>query len=83
MRTVDLDNAEQQLGSLVDAVEGSEVVVITRDGRPAVKLVPLTYGERMEWSAEVQRFMQGGEYDPDAFQLDRDDVLPAPERDLF
>lgn len=83
MRMVDVVDAGHQLDSLVDAAQGGEVIVITRDGKPAVKLVPLTYGERTEWSAEMQRFMGNGEYEPNAFELDRGDVLPVPERDLF
>ncbi|GMA14082.1 type II toxin-antitoxin system prevent-host-death family antitoxin [Deinococcus metallilatus] len=83
MQTVNLYDAKNQFSKLVDAVEGGEVVVIARNGKPAAKLVPLSYGERTEWSGDVQRFMQGGEYDPEAFEVDRNDVLPAPERDLF
>ncbi|WP_034386376.1 type II toxin-antitoxin system Phd/YefM family antitoxin [Deinococcus sp. YIM 77859] len=83
MRTINLYDAKNQFSKLVDAVEGGEIVVIARNGKPAVKLVPLDYGERGEWSGDVQRFMREGGYDPDAFELDRSDVLPAPERDLF
>lgn len=83
MQTINLYEAKNRLSKLVDAVEGGEVVVIARNGKPAVKLVPLDYGERTEWSAGVQRFLSGGEYDPDAFEIDRSDLLPPPERDLF
>lgn len=83
MQTINLYEAKNQFSKLVDAVEGGEVVVIARNGKPAVKLVPLDYGERSEWSAGVQQFMRGSRYDPDAFEVDRSDVLPAPERDLF
>ncbi|BDP40618.1 hypothetical protein DAETH_05870 [Deinococcus aetherius] len=83
MQTINLYEAKNQFSKLVDAVENGEVVIIARNGKPAVKLVPLSYGERTEWSPEVQRFLDSGEYDPDAFEIDRSDVLPAPERDLF
>lgn len=83
MRTVNLYDAKNQFSKLVDAVEGGEVVIVARNGKPAIKLVPLGYGESTEWSPEIQRFMQEGEYEPDAFEIDRSDILPAPERDLL
>lgn len=83
MQTFNLYEAKNRLSKLVDAAEEGEVIVIARNGKPAVKLVPLNYGERHAWSAGVQQFMAEGPYDPDAFTIDRSDVLPAPERDLF
>jgi len=83
MQTINLYEAKNQFSKLVDAVEQGDIVVIARNGKPAVKLVPLSYGERTEWSAELRQFLEGGDYDPGAFEVDRSDVLPAPERDLF
>lgn len=83
MQTINLYDAKNQFSKLVDAVERGEIVIIARNGKPAVKLVPLGYGERTEWGAELRQFLEGGEYDPDAFEVDRSDVLPAPDRDLF
>ena len=82
MRTVNLYDAKARFSKLVDAAAAGEIIVIARNGKPTVKLVPLTYGER-SWSGGVWQFLQEGEYDEAAFQLDRSDVLPMPERDLF
>ncbi len=83
MQTINLYEAKNQFSKLVDAVEDGEIIVIARNGKPAVKLVPLDYGERQTWSAAVQQFMREGENDPDAFALDRSDLLPLDETDLF
>lgn len=44
MPTIELDEATRQLATLVDAVVGGDEVIITRNGRPAARLVPITGG---------------------------------------
>lgn len=83
MQTVNLYEAKNSFSKLVDAAESGEVIVVARNGKPAAKLVPLDYGERQGWSQRVQQHLQGAEYDPEAFSIDRSDLLPLVERDLF
>lgn len=87
MQTVNLYDAKNRFSKLVDAAEEGEVIIIARNGKPAVKLVPLDYGEHSSWSAPLQTFirdgLKSGQYDEHAFELDRSDVLPMPERDLL
>ncbi|CAM3180686.1 Antitoxin [Deinococcus saxicola] len=87
MQTINLYDAKNRFSKLVDAVEEGEVIIIARNGKPAVKLVPLDYGERSTWSAPLQTFIQAGlesgQYDERAFEIDRSDVLTVPERDLL
>lgn len=87
MKTINLYEAKNNFSKLVDAAEGGEVIVIARHGRAAAKLVPLAYGERREWSPALKEHMQKvladpTTYDPDDF-IDRSDLLPLAERDLF
>jgi prevent-host-death family protein len=42
MLTVNMLEAKTQLSKLVEAAERGEEVVITRNGRPAVRLTPVT-----------------------------------------
>lgn len=84
MQTVNLYDAKNKLSQLVNAAEGGEVITIARNGKPAAKLVPLDYGERREWSPSVQAFLgQADTHDPTAFTVDRSDLPPMPERELF
>ena len=83
MQTVNLYDAKNRFSKLVDAAEQGEVIVIARNGKPAVKLVPLDYGEHSTWSDSVRQFIEQGTYDEGAFVIDRQDVLIPPERDLF
>lgn len=84
MQTVNLYDAKSRFSKLVDAAEEGEVIIIARNGRAAAKLVPLDYGERQDWSPAVAAFLkQAGKYDPSAFTIDRSDLPPLPERDLF
>ncbi|WP_339096590.1 type II toxin-antitoxin system Phd/YefM family antitoxin [Deinococcus sp. VB343] len=83
MQTVNLYEAKNSFSKLVDAAESGEVIVVARNGKPAAKLVPLDYGERQGWSQRVQQHLQGAEYDPEAFSIDRSDLLPLVERELF
>ncbi|MFK7603599.1 type II toxin-antitoxin system Phd/YefM family antitoxin [Deinococcus sp. SM5_A1] len=86
MQTINLYDAKNRFSKLVDAAEEGEVIIIARNGKPAVKLVPLDYGERSTWSNALQTFiqrgLQSGQYDEHAFEIDRSDVLPMPECDL-
>lgn len=83
MQTINLYEAKNTFSKLVDAAQAGEVIIIARNGKPTAKLVALDYGERTTWSESVQAFMQAGQYDEHAFEVDRSDVLPIPERDLF
>jgi prevent-host-death family protein len=87
MQTVNLYDAKNRFSKLVDAAADGEIIVIARNGKPAVKLVPLNYGERTAWSGTVHQFIREGQregqYDEAAFTIDRSD-LPAPsEQDVF
>lgn len=41
MRTIDIGEAQQDLARLVERVAAGEGVIITRDGKKLVKIVPL------------------------------------------
>ena len=83
MQTINLYDAKNKFSKLVDAAADGEIIVIARNGKPAAKLVPLSYGERTEWSHALQEHMQHGVYDETGFDINRSD-LPLPvERDLF
>jgi prevent-host-death family protein len=41
MRTVDIGEAQQDLARLVDSAAEGEGVIIARDGKPLVKIVPV------------------------------------------
>ena len=84
MQTVNLYDAKSRFSKLVDAAEEGEVIIIARNGKAAAKLVPLDYGERQDWSPAVAAFLKrAGNYDPTAFTIDRSDLPPLSERDLF
>lgn len=83
MQTINLYDAKNSFSKLVDAAAGGEIIIIARNGKPTVKLVPLDYGQRSEWSEVVTQFLSDGVYDEDAFTLDRSDLLEISERDLF
>ena len=89
MQTVNLYDAKSRFSKLVDAAEEGEVIIIARNGRAAAKLVPLDYGERQDWSPAVAAFLkrvgihEPSAYDPGAFTVDRSDLPPLPERELF
>ena len=83
MQTVNLYDAKNKFSKLIDAVAEGEIIVIARNGKPAAKLVPLSYGERTEWSQALQQHMQSGVHDGASFDIDRSDLPILPERDLF
>jgi len=41
MRTVDIDDAQQELARLVESAADGEGFIIAKDGKPLVKVVPL------------------------------------------
>lgn len=87
MQTINLYDAKNRFSKLVDAAEEGEVIIIARNGKPAVKLVSLDYGEHSSWSSPLEAFirdgLKSGQYDEQAFELDHGDVLPMPGRDLL
>lgn len=84
MTTINLYDAKNKLSQLVSAVEGGEIITIARNGKPAAMLVPLDYSGQREWSAAVTAFLKApGEYDPEAFTVDRSDLPGLQDRDLF
>ncbi|OLV16737.1 type II toxin-antitoxin system Phd/YefM family antitoxin [Deinococcus marmoris] len=84
MQTINLYDAKNKFSRLVDAAEGGEIIIIARNGRAAAKLVPLSYGEQQRpWSDALQGHMREAVYDPQGFTIDRSDLLPPEERDLF
>jgi len=83
MQTINLYEAKNRFSKLVDAAQEGEVIIIARNGKPTAKLVALDYGEQSGWSASILAFMQEGQDDEQAFEVDRSDVLPMPEHDLF
>lgn len=83
MQTINLYEAKNKFSKLIDAAADGEIIVIARNGKPAAKLVPLSYGERTEWSRTLQQHMRIGVYDEDGFDIDRSDLPAIPDRDLF
>ena len=83
MQTVNLYDAKNKFSKLIDAASEGETIVIARNGKPAAKLVPLSYGERTEWSRTLQQHMQSGVPYEAGFDIDRSDLLILPDRDLF
>lgn len=84
MQTINLYDAKNKFSKLVDAAEGGEVIIIARNGRAAAKLVPLDYGDQQRsWSGILQQHMRDATYDPEGFSIDRSDLPPLEERDLF
>ncbi|GAA5502396.1 hypothetical protein Dxin01_02140 [Deinococcus xinjiangensis] len=83
MTTFNMHDAKSQLSKLVDAAERGEAVVIARDGKPAVRLLPVGDGAAT-WSPEALAFF-ASEPNPELanFDIPRDDLLPDTERDLF
>ena len=82
MKHVSLTEMQERLEELASAVEAGETVVVTRDGRPILDLVPHRVGKGLNFEAGaafkkehgIERFF---EYIPDDF----DD--PLPEDILF
>lgn len=83
-----IHQCKDQFSKLVSEVQGGAVIVVTKDGQPTAKLVPLDYGaERREWSPNLQAFFAGvlsGDlpYDPDG-GIDTEQMPPFEDRGLF
>lgn len=82
MTTFNMHDAKSQLSKLVDAAERGETVIIARNGKPAVRLCPVS--DSLGWSAQALAFFASPP-DPELadFEIPRDDLLPLAERDLF
>lgn len=83
-----IHQCKDQFSRLVSEVQSGAVIVVTRDGQPAAKLVPLDYGpQQREWSPYLQAFFTGvlsGEltYDPDG-GIDTEQMPPFEDKALF
>ena len=77
MRTVPVREAKARFSELLRAAEGGEEIVITRNGRPSVRLVPEGEGEmrRPPRKSFVRMLMEF----PGGVELDRD---RSPSRDV-
>lgn len=83
MTTFNMHDAKSQLSKLVDAAERGEAVVIARNGKPAVQLVPMS-DEHAGWSPEALAFFASPvSTELSDFEIPRDYLLAATERDLF
>jgi prevent-host-death family protein len=80
---IDAFEAKNSLSALLDRVELGEVIVITRQGKPIARLVPVT-GE-FDWSqasAAIERIrarakeLKAGPFDWQALKGDRDAGRP-------
>lgn len=82
MRKVSMTRAKAELNDLLQAVEVGETFVITRRSWPVAQLVPIQAVTRRGWSKQFLKHLDGP-YDPDAFEVDRSDLLQTVEIDLF
>ncbi len=83
MRQVGAFDAKNTLGTLLDAVERGEEIVITRHGRPVARLVPSAGAvDREQAGAAVARIrdrartLEAGPIDWDTLKADRDAGRP-------
>jgi prevent-host-death family protein len=84
MITVAVSEARNQLSGLLDRVEGGEVIIITRRGKPVARLVPDTclIGDPSQAQAAMQRMrarasqIKPGTFDWDDLKRDRDSGRP-------
>ena len=82
MREVGAFEGKNNFGSLLDAVEKGEEIVITRHGKPVARLVPATGGiDRSQAVAAAQRIRDrarqwGGEFSWESLKADRDAGRP-------
>lgn len=74
---VNMHEAKTRLSALVEAAERGETVIISRDGEPAVMLVPIQPSAGPGWSTEMRSWLSGGE--PVDLRIDRRN-LKAPRR---
>jgi prevent-host-death family protein len=77
MKHVSLTEMQQRLEELANAVEAGETVVVTRDGRPILDLVPHRVGKGLNWAAlEAFKKERGIERFVTYIADDFDDPLP-------
>ena len=82
MKHVSLTEMQERLEELASAVEAGETVVVTRDGRPILDLVPHRVGKGLNWAAlEAFKKERGIERFVDFIPDDFDE--PLPEDILF
>lgn len=55
MKKIDVYDTRSRLSELIERVEAGEQVVLTRHGRPVVRMVAASEGERKSHSATVAR----------------------------
>ena len=72
-----MHEAKSRLSALVEAAERGETVVISRNGEPAVMLVPVHPAGGPGWSKEMRTWLSDGEAVD--FAVDRR-KLKAPRR---
>ncbi|GAA5504370.1 hypothetical protein Dxin01_04140 [Deinococcus xinjiangensis] len=83
MTTINMHDAKSQLSKLVDAAERGEAVVIARNGKPAVQLLPVN-DQPAGWSPEALAFFASPvSAELSDFEIPRDDLLTEAERELF
>ena len=77
MEIANIRNAEALLSKLIERAENGEEVVITRDGKPVVKIVPYCGTEK-----EVQP-RQGGQWKGQVWMADDFDEWPPEIASAF
>jgi prevent-host-death family protein len=77
MTVVNMHEAKSQLSKLVARAEAGEDVVIARDGKPAVRLTPVT--DELTWIRRIEGTLAGRIWVSDDF----DDPLPEFEAAFY
>jgi len=73
MPTVNVANAKSQLSRLLDAAVAGEEVIISKRGKPVVRLVPIDLGPRQPGALAGKIKLDHGFFDP----------LPSEELDAW
>jgi prevent-host-death family protein len=80
--TVNMHDAKTNLSKLVEAAENGETIIIARNGKPAALLVAATTPlAQSGWSQAMLDWFEYGE--ALEFEIDRSDLKPLEDRDLF
>ncbi len=79
MRSVQVREAKASLSALLEAAEKGEPTTITRHGRPAAVLVPVSDAARLYGEADDARFVQHLLAFPGGVEFERD---RTPMRDI-
>lgn len=59
-RKIGIHQCKDHFSKLVSEVEAGATIIVTRDGQPTAKLVPLSYGQdKRAWSPALQSFFAG------------------------